>query len=141
MFKIYLNSHINLFVTTPIITLKSKLKNLLIVEDNTLIGKTIVDATKQIIGIENLHLTTSLQEAITLVNDTEFNLIILDLSLPDGNGLELLKILKDKKSNNKVLVFSTNTHLKAVCLKYGAYAFFDKANDFDKLIDTIRAEN
>ncbi|APZ45623.1 response regulator [Polaribacter reichenbachii] len=121
--------------------MKSKLKNLLIVEDNTLIGKSIVDATKQIIGIENLHLATSLQEAINLVNETEFKLIILDLSLPDGNGLELLKILRDKESNNKVLVFSTNTHLKGVCLKYGAYAFFDKANDFDSLIETIRAEH
>lgn len=121
--------------------MKSKLKNLLIVEDNTLIGKSIVDATEQIIGRENLHLTTCLKEAITLVNETDFNLIILDLSLPDGNGLELLKILKDKKSNNKVLVFSTNTHLKGVCLKYGAYAFFDKANDFDNLIETIRTES
>ncbi|MBU3011525.1 response regulator [Polaribacter vadi] len=121
--------------------MKSKLKNLLIVEDNTLIGKNIVNATKEIVGIENLHLIDNLKEAISLITTINFKLIILDLSLPDGNGVELLKLLKEKDAKNKVLVFSTNTHLKRVCLKYGAFAFFDKANDFDKLIETIRAEN
>jgi response regulator of citrate/malate metabolism len=121
--------------------LKSKLNNVLIVEDNPLIGKSIVNAIEKISTIESLQLTTSLQEAISLIDHTNFNLIILDLSLPDGNGLELLKILKERKEKKKVLVFSTNTDLKQVCLRYGAYAFFDKATDFDELIETIKTKN
>lgn len=115
------------------------LKNLLIVEDNKHIGDSIFVAAKKIGGVEKLHLTASIQEAISLLTDiNDFNLVILDLNLPDGNGLELLKIFKDKHSEKKILVFSTSTHLKQICLKYGAYAFFDKAEDFDRLIETIQ---
>ncbi|AOW18068.1 hypothetical protein LPB03_11670 [Polaribacter vadi] len=115
--------------------------NVLIVEDHPLIGKSIVDAINTISNVKSLQLTTSLHEAISLLSINDFNLIVLDLSLPDGNGLELLKLLKERKEKKKVLVFSTNTDLKNVCLRYGAYAFFDKANDFDALIETIKNKN
>lgn len=113
------------------------LNTLLIVEDNELIRNSLVDAIKKNTLVENLHLSTTLNEAFALLESENFNLIILDLNLPDGSGLDLLKTLKEKKSNIKVLVFSTNTHLKRVCLKYGAFAFFDKADDFDNLIEAI----
>ena len=114
-------------------------KKVLIIEDNALIAEGISKA----ISIENYpikkKLTDKIKEAINLLNKNKFELIILDLSLPDGNGLEILKMLKEKKSKKKVLVFSTNIHLKRICLKYGAYAFFDKATDFDELINTSKS--
>tara|TARA_R110002072_G_scaffold208805_1_gene366249 strand:+ start:12443 stop:12814 length:372 start_codon:yes stop_codon:yes gene_type:complete len=121
--------------------LEKSANNVLIVEDHPLIGKSIVDAINTISNVKSLQLTTSLHEAISLLSINDFNLIVLDLSLPDGNGLELLKLLKERKEKKKVLVFSTNTDLKNVCLRYGAYAFFDKANDFDALIETIKNKN
>ncbi|WP_405604035.1 response regulator [Polaribacter sp. Asnod1-A03] len=118
--------------------MESKQKNLLIVEDNTYIGNSIVNSAKEINVVKNIHLTDSIQEAISLLDNLTFNLIVLDLSLPDGSGLELLKLFKKKEIQKKILVFSTSINLKQVCLKYGAHAFFDKANDFDELIETIK---
>ncbi|MCG1037736.1 response regulator [Polaribacter sargassicola] len=120
--------------------MKAELKDLLIVEDNAYIGNSILNSVKEIDSVRNIHLTDSIQEAISLTNKLNFNLIVLDLSLPDGNGLELLKLFREKEKK-KILVFSTSTNLKQVCLKYGAYDFFDKANDFDKLIETIKVIN
>ena len=114
-----------------------KIDTLLIIEDNAVIRNKLVEEIKKQTSIKSLHISTSLNEAFTLLKSKDFSLIILDLNLPDGSGLELLKILKEKKSNIKVLVFSTNTHFKTVCLKYGAFAFFDKAHDFDNLIEEI----
>ena len=65
-------------------------------------------------------------------------MIILDLNLPDGNGIELLKWVKEKQIETKVYVFSTSIELKLLCLKYGTFAFFDKAKDFNKLIETLK---
>ena len=118
--------------------MKSNFYNLLIVEDNPFIGEKIVSAAKDVSGLKEIRLTPTLQEAISFLNDTKVELITLDLSLPDGNGIELLKWLKEKKIEQKVFVFSTSTELKQVCLRYGASAFFDKANDFDKLIENIK---
>lgn len=115
-----------------------KLKNLLIVEDNHFIGNELVKSAKEVSGIQDIRLTESLHEAISLLNNSNFGLVILDLSLPDGNGIELLKWLKEKQIEKKVFVFSASTELKRICLKYGAFAFFDKANDFDKVIEALK---
>jgi response regulator of citrate/malate metabolism len=121
--------------------LNSILNNLLIVEDNSFIGEKIFRATKELSSMKDICLTESLQEAISFLNDKNFELIILDLRLPDGNGLELLKLLKEKQTDTKVFVFSISTELKQICLKYGAFAFFDKANEFDKLIEAVKTNS
>ncbi|WP_158840121.1 response regulator [Polaribacter sp. L3A8] len=119
--------------------MKSILNNLLVVEDNTFIGECIVNAAKKNTSIKNIHLTESLQEAISFFDDTNFDLVILDLKLPDGSGIELLKTLKEKKIETRVYVFSVSIELKSYCLKYGVCTFFDKTKDFDKLIEAITA--
>ena len=75
------------------IFLKSILNNLLIVEDNSFIENKIFYAAKEGSNIDYIHSAKSLQVAISLLNKTIYKLIILDLKLPDGNGLEILKIL------------------------------------------------
>ena len=120
------------------LVLKSILNNLLIVEDNSFIENKIFYAAKEDSNFDYIHSAKSLQVAISLLNKTIYKLIILDLKLPDGNGLEILKILKEKQVETKVFVFSISTELKQICLKYDAFAFFDKAKDFDKLNKAIK---
>lgn len=118
--------------------LKSTLNNLLIVEDNPFIGNKIFNAAKELSSIEDTRLTESLQKAISILTTTNFKLVVLDLNLPDGNGIELLKWFNEKQIETKVFVFSASIELKRICLKYGAFAFFDKAKDFDKLIEALK---
>ena len=117
------------------------LKDLLIVEDNTYIRKNIVNALKNNFGEENICQSATLQNATSLLKETNFKSVILDLALPDGNGVEMLKVLKKQEVKSRVYVFSMNIELKQLCLKYGATAFFDKTKDFDKLIESILKPN
>ena len=117
--------------------MKTNQNNLLIIEDNQFIGQKIYNATKKINCIESICISETLQEAFSILKKTNFKFITLDLRLPDGNGIELLKKLKEEKTETKVLVFSMSTELKQICLNYGAFAFFDKATDFDKLINAL----
>jgi response regulator of citrate/malate metabolism len=118
--------------------LKSKANNLLIVEDNPFISKSIAKSVQEISVVTDFRLTASLQEAISFLNASHFELIILDLNLPDGNGIELLRWIKEKKIKTKVFVFSISTAFEKNCLKLGASAFFDKAQDFDKLMEAVK---
>jgi response regulator of citrate/malate metabolism len=115
-----------------------KLNNLLIVEDNSYIGEKIAYAAKEFSGIQDVRLTKNFQDAISFFNTTTFNLVVLDLNLPDGNGIELLKWSAERQIDAKFFVFSASTELKGISLKYGAFAFFDKAKDFDELIETLK---
>tara|TARA_R110002167_G_scaffold311766_1_gene516494 strand:+ start:2181 stop:2543 length:363 start_codon:yes stop_codon:yes gene_type:complete len=118
--------------------LKSKTKNLLIVEDNPFIGKSLLNMANEVSEIGDIYLKNSLQQAISILTETKFEFIILDLKLPDGNGIELLKWLKTNKIETKVFVFSISTELKKTALKYGATAFFDKSKDADELIEALK---
>ncbi|MCI2229375.1 response regulator [Polaribacter sp. MSW13] len=114
------------------------MNNLLILEDNSFVRNNIFDAIKDTRSVGEIQQTESLKEAISLLDDTNFELIILDIKLPDGYGIELLKVLKERQIKTKVFVFSMSTELKKTCLKYGAEAFFDKAKDFNKLVEAIK---
>lgn len=89
-------------------------------------------------NIESVCVSETLQEALSILKKTNFKFITLDLKLPDGNGIEVLKKLQEKNTETKILVFSISAELRHVCLKYGAFAFFDKAIDFDNLIDALK---
>lgn len=113
--------------------------DLLLIEDDFCIGKKLYDTTKDLQNIHTVNLAVNLQEAKTMLLLMNYDVIVLDLNLPDGNGLELLKWLKEENRLVKVFIFSINIELKRICLKKGAELFFDKSEDFDLLIDTIKA--
>ena len=111
--------------------------NLLLVEDDYEIAKKLFSTSNNLESIGNVELSVNLKEAIKKLSEGNFNIVILDLNLPDGSGVELLKWLRNKNFNLKVFIFSLNIELKKICLKLGAHSFFDKSKDFDFLIDTL----
>lgn len=63
------------------------MKNILLIEDNEIIIKGLKYSLEQ----EDFEVTPakSVFEAKQLLNENKYNLIILDVMLPDGNGFEL----------------------------------------------------
>ncbi len=50
-------------------------------------------------------------EAISKIGVYDYDCILLDISLPDGNGLDLLKILKEKGLSDSVIIVSAKDSL------------------------------
>lgn len=115
----------------------TKPKNLLLIEDDFHIGEKLYNTAKDLEVINSVQLSSNLKDGMAKLIEKDYDLIILDLSLPDGNGIELLRWLKEKKIEVEVFVFSMNIELKKICLKNGAKKFFDKSKDFDLLIENI----
>ena len=68
-------------------------------------------------------------------------MIILDLRLKDGTGIDLLKWLRGRKEGMpKVIVLTSFTmpFYKEQCESLGAVRFLDKAKEFDQLPDAVR---
>ncbi len=81
-----------------------KKKNILVVDDDNLI---CMDLKKIITSCGHDVVTTrSGEEAANLIDDSNFHLVFLDLMLPDMDGLEVLKIIKEYKANLPVVIIT-----------------------------------
>ena len=80
-------------------------------------------------------------EILRLVNDASWNLIILDISMPGRNGLEVLKDLKDSYPEIPVIVFSMypEDQFAVRAIKAGASAYLTKDISTKELARAIRA--
>jgi two-component system nitrate/nitrite response regulator NarL len=118
--------------------LKSQTSSLLIVEDQHYIRDKIKEEVLKMDMYGVVHESDTLQEALKIINGEAIDTIILDLSLPDGSGLEILSYLKEKNLGKRVFVFSASPEMKNVSIRYGANYFFDKKNGLDPLIEMLR---
>ena len=77
------------------------MRNILMVED----GSTIAFAVKYAVEQEsfNLDIAENLENARKIVNSKEYDLILLDVMLPDGNGYEFLKQLREHDEDTPVI--------------------------------------
>lgn len=68
------------------------------------------------------------QKVMTIIKEKTFDLIILDLNMPNGNFQEALQAIKSKNPKTKVMIFSSQDEsLYAVhYLKMGADGFLHK---------------
>ena len=87
-----------------------------------------------------VHLATSLQSAITANSQAKFELIILDLGLPDGNGITFLKQVRDAGSSVPVLILTAKTNVDSVVegLQSGANDYIRKPFDDRELLARIK---
>ena len=79
-------------------------------------------------------------EAISLIQQRQFSLVILDLNMPKKSGDQVLTFIKDKKIQTTVIVLSGETSINKVteAIRLGAYDIFRKPYSFDELEHAIR---
>ena len=112
--------------------------NVLLIEDDFEIGKWLEKRIMELSNIKSFNWETSIEKALIALSLNNPDVIILDLNLPDGNGIDLLKKIKSIKNNSKVFIFSVNNELRKTCLRLGADCFFDKTTDSEKLIESLK---
>lgn len=112
---------------------------LLLVEDNIRISefmvKGLVESGFSVVLAENGT------DARSLISQREWDLILLDIMLPDIDGIELLQYTRYKKINTPILVVSAlgEPDDKVKALDYGADDYLAKPFHFKELIARINA--
>lgn len=79
-------------------------------------------------------------EGISHLKDQDFDIVLTDLSLPDVDGIEIVKISKEIAPLTEVVVVTgfDSKEKAGEALRYGARAYVIKPVDFDNLLVTIR---
>ena len=80
------------------------MRNILMVEDNSTIAVAVKSAVEQ--ESFNLDIASDLNQAREIVSTKVYDLILLDVMLPDGNGYEFLKDLRKHDEDTPVIFLS-----------------------------------
>jgi DNA-binding response OmpR family regulator len=81
------------------------------------------------------------RQAINKAADNMYDCIILDIGLPDGNGLDIIRELKANKSTDGILILSARSSLddKLTGLKIGADDYLTKPFHFAEMSARINS--
>jgi len=80
----------------------------------------------------------TLVEARTHVARSEFDVAVLDLGLPDGNGLDLIDDLRRANPDVGVLILSANLDAASMERAADADEIMDKLAPLDEVLGTVR---
>ena len=110
---------------------------ILVVDDESSIRRTL----KDILEFEKhqVELASNGQEALDFVNDEDFDVVLLDIKMPEMDGMELLEEVLHKKDIPVVMISGHGTIETAVeAIRKGAYDFIVKPPDLNRLLLTVR---
>lgn len=112
---------------------------ILIVEDEKDLSNSITTYMRQ----ENFvcEPVMNFEDALEKLNLYSYDVVVLDITLPDGSGLELLKILKEKRSRTGVIIISARNALddKVSGLMLGADDYLTKPFHLSELNARIKS--
>ena len=112
---------------------------ILVIEDEP----SLLELIKQALEKERyvVESASNYRTATLKIEDYEYDCILLDIMLPDGNGLSLLKKLKEKRKQDSVIIISAKDSLedKISGLELGADDYLAKPFHLAELIARIKS--
>ena len=96
-------------------------------------------ARMQVRGLD-VTTTTSTIDALSLAESGHFDVIVMDLMMPEMAGLEALKALKGLKSESQIILLTgyATREIEAEALKLGAVDLIEKPADIERLLEKIK---
>ena len=115
------------------------MKRILIVEDDTLLNKTLAYNLTS----DGWDVTPALnaKTAASLLAGTEYDLALLDINLPDGNGYDLCRLIQPEHAGTLVIFLTANDQEndQIRCYEAGAVDYITKPFSIEALQRKIRA--
>jgi len=113
------------------------MKLLLVEDDNTILEGLKFCLTKENYDVEGV---STAKEALKVLEDNKINLLLLDINLPDMNGIELYKKIRNKKDIPTIFLTANDLETTVVeALDIGADDYITKPFKTRELISRINS--
>ncbi len=115
--------------------------NVLIVEDHELTRFGLKTTFEGVEYVNTLFEAKSAEDAYIIVKENKIDLVIMDLGLPEIDGISASKEIKKMNPNIKIVVLTSHSDEKDVLnsLKAGANAYCSKEINLDRLIQVVNS--
>ncbi len=116
-------------------------KNILIVEDHELTRFGLKTTFEGVDYIDNIYEAESAEKAIEIFKEHPLDVIIMDLGLPNMNGIEATKQIRSSNKDVKVIILTSHNDEKEVLnsLKAGANAYCSKEINPQRLVSVVQS--
>lgn len=88
----------------------------------------------------NVSTADNAESAIAALDSDDYDAIVLDLQMPDMNGIDMLKVIKKSHPEMQVILLTGQATLEAgiQAMKLGAMDFMEKPADINSLTEKIK---
>jgi DNA-binding NarL/FixJ family response regulator len=113
----------------------------MLVEDSIAVRQRLREALDEIAGFHVIGEFDTAQDAIAAIDTQAPDVLLLDIKLRAGNGIEVLRHVRRLAPAAKVIVFSQHDdpEYREQFQQAGAHFFFNKTHESGQLVDTLTA--
>ena len=113
---------------------------ILIVDDHAIVREGLKQILAEVDDIKVAGEADCSRSALQMARREPWDMVLMDITMPDRSGLETLELLKKEHPGIKVLMLSMHreTQYAVRALKSGAAGYLNKQSAPDQLVDAIR---
>ncbi len=114
--------------------------SILVADDHAIVRKGLVQIISSAMGLEVTGEASNGGEVIDMIRKGSYDVLVLDLNMPDQSGLDTLKQVKSEYPDLPVLILSVHgeNQYAVRVLKAGASGYLTKESAPDQLVAAIR---
>ena len=112
----------------------------LVVDDSALLRERLVSMISELPGVTSISQAQDSPQALSTIQKLNPDVVILDIRLSEGNGIEILQQIKRKNAAPVTIMFTNYPYpqYRKKCEETGADFFFDKSTEFHKITDVLK---
>jgi len=106
-----------------------------IADDSLIVREHLVTLLDELAGIEIVGQAENVTDAISMIRTLQPDAVILDIRMPGGSGLDVLRNIKKDGVVSMVIILTNYPYqiYRQKCLQAGADFFLDKSTEFDQI--------
>ncbi|MDN6182351.1 MAG: response regulator [Staphylococcus equorum] len=113
--------------------------NILIVEDDPMVAQINQQFIKKIDDQTSVDIASNVKEAIKHIENKEIDLLLLDIYMPEENGLTFLKYVREQGYKIDAILITAATDIEEIqtAFRYGAVDYLIKPFDFERFQQSL----
>jgi len=117
-----------------------------IADDSLIVREHLVTMLDEVAGVEIVGQAENVAKAISGIRNLRPDVVILDIRMPDGSGIDVLQNIKQDGAAPMVIILTNYPYpgYRQKCLATGADFFLDKSSEFDqipKLLERLQQDS
>lgn len=111
-----------------------------IADDSVLLRERLKVMLSELNEVEVIGEAEDGHQALKGIHELSPDVVILDIRMPDGNGINVLQNIKRMERDPVVIMFTNYPYpqYRKKCVELGADYFFEKSKEFEKVTETLK---